>query len=141
MDDDLFYHSVIDVSKIKDTEEKHKTMYHSIHNKIKENHPDIVVIEDVALQCSPKVLIDLARLQGIIIGACELYNIKYMILKPTEWRKLVGFTQGKQKRKELKEQAIAFVKNTYQENVSSDEADAICIAIAAKIKLNKEEIL
>lgn len=113
-------------------------MYHSIQSRIKENHPDVVVIEDVVLQHSVKTLIELARLQGIIIGICDLYGINCVILKTTEWRKLLGFNQGKIKREDLKKQAICYIKEKYNQDVTSDEADAICIALAAKIKLNEE---
>lgn len=113
-------------------------MYHSIQSRIKENHPDVVVIEDVVLQHSVKTLIELARLQGIIIGICDLYGINCVILKTTEWRKLLGFNQGKIKREDLKKQAISYIKEKYNQDVTSDEADAICIALAAKIKLNEE---
>lgn len=126
------------MTKIKDKNERNRTMYHSIQSRIKENHPDVVVIEDVVLQHSVKTLIELARLQGIIIGICDLYGINCVILKTTEWRKLLGFNQGKIKREDLKKQAISYIKEKYNQDVTSDEADAICIALAAKIKLNKE---
>ena len=51
------------MTKIKDKNERNRTMYHSIQSRIKENHPDVVVIEDVVLQHSVKTLIELARLQ------------------------------------------------------------------------------
>lgn len=95
----------------------------------------------MALQNSPSVLIDLARLQGFIIGVCNSCNKKYIILKPTVWRKELGFKQGKLKRKELKEEAINYVKNKYNEKVSSDEADAICMALAGISIIKKEEII
>lgn len=126
------------MTKIKDKNERNRTMYHSIQSRIKENHPDVVVIEDVVLQHSVKTLIELARLQGIIIGICDLYGINCVILKTTEWRKLLGFNQGKIKREDLKKQAISYIKEKYNQDVTSDEADAICIALAAKIKLNEE---
>lgn len=130
IDDNLFYHTIIDNSKLNDKKEKIESTYKQIKSKILENNPDIVVFEDVALQSSPSVLIELARLQGFIIGVCNSCKKEYMILKPTVWRKALGFKQGKLKRKDLKKEAIDYVKQVYNEDVNSDEADAICIALA-----------
>lgn len=136
LDGDTVYHSLIDLSKVRDADERKITMRHMIQSRIKNNNPDLVVIEDVALQSSAKTVIQLAQLQGAIIGVCELFDIPYEILKPTEWRKTLGFKQGRQiKRPELKQQAIDYVAENYGEVVSSDEADAMCIAKAAWLRL------
>lgn len=116
-------------------------MRQMIQSRIKNNHPDLVVIEDVALQSSAKTVIQLAQLQGAIIGACEMFNVPYEILRPSEQRKILGFKQGRQvKRPELKQQAIDYVAEHYGENVSSDEADAMCIATAALMRLERNKI-
>ena len=139
LDGDTVYHSLIDLSKVKDADERKITMRHMIQSRIKNNNPDLVVIEDVALQSSAKTVIQLAQLQGAIIGVCELFDISYEILKPTEWRKTLGFKQGRQiKRPELKQQAIDYVAENYGEVVSSDEADAMCIAKAAWMRLENK---
>ena len=110
-----------------------------IQSRIKNNLPDLVVIEDVALQRSAKTVIQLAQLQGAIIGACDIFGIPYEIIKPTEQRKILNFKQGRQiKRPELKQQAIDYVAEHYGEMVSSDEADAICIATAIRMKLENK---
>ena len=64
--------------------ERHAVMRQMIQSRIKNNHPDLVVIEDVALQNSAKTVIQLAQLQGAIIGACEMFNVPYEILRPSE---------------------------------------------------------
>lgn len=116
-------------------------MRQMIQSRIKNNHPDLVVIEDVALQSSVKTVIQLAQLQGAIIGACEMFNVPYEILRPSEQRKILGFKQGRQvKRPELKQQAIDYVADHYGEVVSSDEADAMCIAKAVQLKLKQNKI-
>jgi Holliday junction resolvasome RuvABC endonuclease subunit len=141
LDDGTIYHSLIDLSKTKDPTERRAIMRQMIQSRIKNNNPDLVVIEDVALQASAKTVIQLAQLQGAIIGACELFNIPYEIIKPTEWRKMLDFKQGRQvKRPELKQQAIDYVAEHYGENVSSDEADAMCIATAAWMRLEQNKI-
>lgn len=136
LDDSMYFHSMIDLSKMKDASERNTMMRQMIQSRIKTNAPDLVVIEDVALQRSPKALIQLAQLQGAIIGVCDVFNVPYMVLKPTEWRQTLDFKQGRNvKRNELKQQAIDYVSNNFNEIVSSDEADAICIAVAAKMRL------
>lgn len=44
------------------------------------------------------------------------------------------------KREELKQQAIDYVAEHYGEMVSSDEADAMCIAKAAQLRLENKII-
>ena len=141
LDDNTVYHSLIDVSKVKDVNERSMMMRQMIQSRIKNNRPDLVVIEDVALQSSAKTVIQLAQLQGAIIGACDIFGVHYEILKPTEWRKTLGFKQGPQvKRPELKQQAIDYVAEHYDEVVSSDEADAMCIATAALMRLEQNKL-
>ena len=141
LDGDTVYHSLIDLSKIKDVNERATSMRQMIQSRIKNNNPDLVVMEDVALQSSAKTVIQLAQLQGAIIGACDIFNVPYEILRPSEWRKTLGFKQGRQvKRPELKQQAIDYVAENYGEVVSSDEADAMCIAKAALMRL-KDKIV
>lgn len=140
LDGDTVYHSLIDLSKMKDIGERNIQMRQMIQSRIKNNHPDLVVIEDVALQASVKTVIQLAQLQGAIVGACDIFNVPYEIIKPSEWRKILGFKQGRIKRAELKQQAIDYVKTYYNEDVSSDEADAMCIATAVKMELENNKL-
>ncbi len=126
---------------MKDIGERNIQMRQMIQSRIKNNHPDLVVIEDVALQASAKTVIQLAQLQGAIVGACDIFNVPYEIIKPSEQRKKLGFKQGRQiKRPELKQQAIDYVKTYYNEDVSSDEADAMCIATAVKMELENNKL-
>lgn len=125
---------------MKDIGERNIQMRQMIQSRIKNNHPDLVVIEDVALQASAKTVIQLAQLQGAIVGACDIFNVPYEIIKPSEQRKKLGFKQGRVKRAELKQQAIDYVKTYYGEDVSSDEADAMCIATAVKMELENNKL-
>lgn len=91
---------------------------------------DVVVIEDVQAQGSVAVTIQLARLQGALLFFAHEKGIKSYILRPSEWRSKLGFTQGRTKRAELKAQSIEFVKERYNIVATDDEADAICIGAA-----------
>ena len=107
----------------------------AICNKIKEFQPDCVIIENVQQQSGVSTVILLARLQGFILGWCYVHNIRVEVMGPSQWRSLLHFKQGAgTKRKELKQQSIDYVKNTYDFKASEDESEAICINDAARIK-------
>ena len=98
---------VIDFSKNTNTEERSKQMGLAICNKIEEVKPDLVVIEEVAMQSNPKTLKLLARVQGIAIGFAAAHNVPLQILEPSKWRSVLGYKQGtKIKREELKQQSF-----------------------------------
>lgn len=117
-----------------------ENMMMRIFNCIKENNPDYVVIEDVALQKNPATLIMLSRLQGAIIGFCEFNGIPYEIMKPPSWRKILGFKQGKgEERLDLKKQAIEYVQNKYSLKLQDDVCESICIGDACRISMELKE--
>lgn len=111
-----------------DTDTRCRAMALAMATLIHERKPDVVAIEDVALQRNPKVLIQLSRIQGEIIGYCDMNNIPVVILKPTQWRKSVGIKQGTKNRALLKKDAEDFVLERFGIVATEDEADAICIA-------------
>lgn len=131
-----------DLINLKDEDEEHRveTMMIKICDYIKKNKPDFVVIEDIALQRNPATLIMLARLQGAIIGYCEFNRIPYDITKPPNWRKVLGFKQGRGiKRPQLKKQAIEYVRDKYGLTLQDDICESICIGDAYLISAETEE--
>lgn len=131
-----------DLITLKGEDEEHRveTMMIKICEYIKKNKPDFVVIEDIALQRNPATLIMLARLQGAIIGYCEFNRIPYDITKPPNWRKVLGFKQGRGiKRPELKKQAIEYVHEKYGLDLQDDICESICIGDAYLISAETEE--
>ena len=122
----------IDLSKMKNTSDRIRAMGVELCKTIKKYNPDKVVIEEVAQQSNALTLKLLARIQGIIIGFCAAHNIETYIIEPSKWRSALNFRQGSGvKREELKQQAIAYVKDTYHLDVSEDECEACCINEAA----------
>ena len=108
-----------------------------LHKLIKENSPDYVVLEDVALQSNPATLTTLARIQGAIIQSLLICKIPYSIYKPSSWRKILCFNQGRGViRKQLKIQAIKYVKDNFNIDTKEDICEAICIG-QAHIKITK----
>lgn len=133
---------VYDLINLKDEDEDRRveSMMLKICECIKKNKPDFVVIEDIALQRNPATLIMLARLQGAIIGYCVFNCIPYDIMKPPNWRKVLGFKQGRGiQRSQLKKQAIEYVHDKYGLTLQDDICESICIGDAYLISAETEE--
>lgn len=123
---------VIDLHKIKDTDERSKQMAVEICKLIRETKPDVTIIEEVQQQSNVSTVIKLARIQGVVIGFCAAHNIDLHILTPTRWRSVLSYKQGpKIKREQLKQQSLDFVKQNFQLELIEDEAEAVCINEAA----------
>lgn len=123
---------VIDLHKIKETDERSKQMAVEICKLIEGAKPDCVIIEEVQQQSNTSTVIKLARIQGVAIGFCAAHNIDLHILTPSRWRASLGYKQGpKVRREELKQQSLDFVKNNFKLELIEDEAEAVCINEAA----------
>ena len=108
-----------------------ENMMKLVCEKISEECPDVVVIEETVLQNNASTLKSLSKLQGSIIYYCYINKIKLEIYYPTHWRKMVGFEQTKGlKRPQLKKMAQDIAKSKYDISVPEDIADAICIGTA-----------
>lgn len=57
-----------------------------IKNILSEYHPDLVIIEDIALNGSGRVA-DLSILNGYTRAICDMFEIKHMEVRPTSWKK------------------------------------------------------
>ena len=129
-------YDLIDLHKEKDSIIRFTNMCNEICIWIKKLKPNMIVFEDVSLQVNVATLRLLAQLQGVIIGCCQLYGIPYVIYKPSQWRKVLKFQQGRGiERKFLKQQSKDYVKQYFSLEVNDDIADAICIG-QAYIKSN-----
>lgn len=124
---------VIDKHKIKNSDIRIAEMNEAICKKINELHPDLVIIEGIQNQSSTATVILLARLQGMILGYCYANHIRTEILGPSTWRSKLRFKQGSGvKRDALKKQAMDYIASEFLvDNIEIDEAEAMCIAVAA----------
>lgn len=133
--DEYITSGIIDKHQISDINIRIGEMGTAICRKIKEIHPDIVIIENIQAQSAISTVIALARLQGFILGWCYVHNIRSEIIGPSEWRKELHMKQGAGvKRAELKEQSISYVKEKYGLNLSEDECESLCINDGARIR-------
>ena len=91
---------------------------------------DEVFFEDIQMQAGNALTYKhLAYVQAALMLWCGNMDIDYDILAPSHWRKVLGGSFGR-KRVEQKQHAINLVKDWYDTEVSSDEADAICLGRA-----------
>lgn len=93
------------------------------------NEIETIVFEDIQNQCNDNTYKKLAHVQGCLMTYCEIADIDYIIYPSSHWRSVIGGTWGK-KRDEQKQQAVYLVSDIFNKDVSSDEADAICIGYA-----------
>ena len=88
--------------------------------------PDTVVIEDIFYSPSGgKSFATLAKLQGIIIGICIDRKIEYEIVQAKTWKKAFGIQTNKTKRNKQKQECQNIVKQKFNLDVNTDEADSI----------------
>ncbi len=123
-------HFLIKPKKSLETEDRTEEIIKTLNSLFKEYSPDIVVIEDTFASINMMTYKWLTRLQGAIIMCCLERDAEYHLMLPSEWRKLIGFVQGKKTTKELKQMSKAYVLEKYNLDVTDDEADSICIGEA-----------
>ena len=124
---------IIDMNKSKlETDKRSFEMAKEIWKVIKKYNPEELVNENVQQQSNPSTMIILARLAGMIIGYAEAHNVQVHILLPSQWRKILGYSQGaKVKRQELKQQSIDYVKENFGLDLPEDQCEAIAEGVAA----------
>lgn len=98
---------------------------------------DFVAFEGIQYQNNAETHKKLAYVQATLILWCYDKGIRYTIIPPSAWRCELGGGFGKT-RKEQKARAIEYVKERFGTEVTSDEADAICIGCACISILGKE---
>ena len=128
---DLTRWGLLNFSDENTTETRIRLMSEKIATIIARSKADVIIFEDVNQRNNPQVLITLSRLQGMIMFSCYENEKDFVIYAPSTWRRIVGIRQGsKIKREALKEQAIAFVNQSYGIKVGDDVAESICIGLA-----------
>ncbi len=105
-------------------------------NVITSWQPDFIGIEDIQLQkfYNPKTgQMDaavttykvLAQLQGVLLVTIDEQKVDYTVVHSATWKSFCGINQ--KNRSDQKRAAQVKVKGWHNENVTQDEADAICI--------------
>lgn len=125
---------IVDMSNIKDAEERQKEMGVKLWKGLDYYSPSIVYIEDTYCHGNPEVQKKLNRIQGVIFAWCITHNAEFHCVMPSSWRKHIpDFPNGKGvKRQEQKNFSIKYVEQKYGFTPKTDdESDAILIGEAA----------
>ncbi|MCM1418182.1 MAG: hypothetical protein NC202_05260 [Roseburia sp.] len=112
-----------------------RSMFFKIREKVEEIDPDFVVMEGTQYQKNAQSFNILSKLQGIIMAILFVKDIGSYIVAPTCWKSFCGI-QG-QRRHEQKANTQAFVQEKYGLTATEDEADAIGIATWAAANVSK----
>lgn len=131
-----------EVSKALPIEQRLKEFYNTLTNLFNKYHFEVLFFEDISQQINVLTTIRLAFVQAIVYLWCAQHNIDYMVLAPTHWRKILtekyGIKWGK-KRAEQKKTAQQFVKEQFNVDATQDEADSICLSLAALLENEPKE--
>lgn len=136
-DDKLIFHESLSIKADQKIERRLTDMLICLNELYHDFVFEKIYFEDIQLQSGNALTYKhLAYVQATILLWCYFNQIPYEIYTASHWRKVLGGGFGR-KREEQKKHAIDLVKNNYGIEVSSDEADAICIGLAA-IKERRE---
>lgn len=126
---ELVGHGTYQIPADKGMETRLGLMFAELNKLYKEYEFDFIVFEGIQNQQNAETFKRLAYVQAAIMLWCYFENIGYEILTPSEWRSKLSVSFGK-KREEQKKKAMELVSDVFNVDVSSDEADAICIGLA-----------
>ena len=113
----------------KDTMTRLMNMHYEIEILIEHRHIDMVVIETTSAPRNAQTQRHLTMLLGMVYAICCDKCIEFVMLRPSEWRKMANIKKEKlgRKRVELKQWSKDLVKELYNIDVKDDESDAILI--------------
>lgn len=103
---------------------------------------DHLFFEDCQKQQNVETFKKLCYVHAAILLWCYWKNVPYTILSPSHWRSILKDKYNKsfgKARAEQKKAAQELVEKMCGVNVSSDEADAICIGVAGMLEHKKNE--
>lgn len=125
-DEKLISYGTIKTPKKADLLDKIIYIEEQIKQIMKAKKVEFIVIEELAVMRSANTTRALAGLLYHLLVEFRKRELLTVKVRPSEWRSVSGI-KGKG-RKELKDNAIAYVKSKYGIDVNDDEADAILIA-------------
>ena len=139
-------HTLIDLHKIKDPDQRIPKMMVEICRYIKKHMPDKIIMEKSMMKNNIDTVQKLSQIAGAVMLYAATKNIEFQFVYPSEWRKKIGLSQSTQiKREVLKEEAVMAVKKAYCVDLTDDECEAILIARSGfdlpKIEIDVNDIL
>nr|DAL08561.1 MAG TPA_asm: RuvC [Caudoviricetes sp.] len=134
-------HVLIDLHKIKDTDERIRKMMKNIKQQLNRYKPDVIVMEECLMTNNIKTVKVLSYIAGAIISWADENNTIFKFQLPTAWRKKVGIMQNQYiKREQLKQEAIEMVKEKFGLDVTDDEAESILLAYSLAYNEKSDDI-
>jgi Holliday junction resolvasome RuvABC endonuclease subunit len=138
-------HTLIDLHKVKDSDERIPKMMQAICEYIGKHQVDKIIMEESMLKSNIDTVKKLSNIAGAIMYYASINGIEFEFALPSEWRKRIGLSQGKSvKRDALKAEAIEAVKQEYGMDLTDDECESILIARSAfdlpKITVNEDDL-
>lgn len=134
-DDKLLDYGIFNVSAGKPLDARLGEYWKHLNTLLKSSDKrfDYIFFEDTQKQQNTETFRKLCYVESATILWCYFNELKYKILSPSHWRSVIkdscGVTFGR-KREEQKQVAIDFVKKQFNKDVTSDEADSICLGFA-----------
>lgn len=141
-DKSLITYGKFNIPATKPIEQRLNLFIKEIMKLEEEYHFKDIFFEDIQYQNNAETYKKLAFVQAALIIWCYNTSHKFTILAPSHWRSVlknnykINFGRS---RKEQKQKAQELVQQTYQVEVSEDEADAICLGIAALKEKNNNK--
>lgn len=120
--------------KSKDTYERIYKMQNQIEKLIDKYNPDEVYLEDIVMERNANTFRLLGFLSGGIQYICQNKWIPVRLIGASEWRGMIGIQEQGMKRADLKSNALALCAKYTGLFVDEDEAESICINIAASVE-------
>lgn len=122
-------HTLIDLHKIKDSNERIPKMMMAICDYLEKHKVDKIIIEESMMTNNIATVKMLSSIAGAVMYYATSHGIEFQLDLPSAWRRRIGLTQGRSvKRDVLKAEAIAAVKQEYGMDLTNDESESILIA-------------
>lgn len=118
------------------------TIWQQLDNLLNKYDFTHLFFEDVQKQTNVETFKKLAYVHAAVLLWCYWKEIPYTILAPSHWRSVLKENYHKsfgRARAEQKKAAQELAENVCGASVTSDEADALCIALAGIIEYNKNK--
>lgn len=121
-------HTLIDLHKIKNSNERIPKMMLAICDYLSKHQIDKIIMEESIMTTNISTVKMLSSIAGAIMYYATVNGVEFELVLPTAWRKKIGLSQGKSvKRDVLKAEAILAVKQEYGLCVTDDEAESILL--------------
>lgn len=139
-DDKLIEYGTFKTKNTDPIEKRLGTIWQELDKLLEQYEFDHLFFEDCQKQQNVETFKKLCYVHAAILLWCYWKNVPYTILSPSHWRSVLKDKYGKsfgRARAEQKKAAQELAESLCGVSVSSDEADALSIALAGAAEYNK----